>query len=251
MSTVMRFERRVSLFRALVFGALAIAFGGTELFAQVGRILGRKPPDVQVDTGVITHFTGDSAEYAALQQQRREAAEARALASGARPFTAPIPAIPSEKSTAVDCAREPIQGGSRYHSSTGFGGLFGARVLTSSSSSGSGYAIFVRRAEGSVKTGGFRARHSGGPVTQTMDMQMGDIRFASEFDRASNVLDIHGVRVPLDSGNVILVDRIDGVGGPPVVRQVGCVRPGGILPMKWNAVLGIPSVFAFVFDLDR
>jgi hypothetical protein len=239
--------------RALVFSALAIACGAPQLLAQVGKILGRKASDVQVDTGVVTRFTGDSAEYEARHQQRRDAAEARALARGARPLTTPIPASLSDKSSAVDCVREPTPVGSsvRSYSSSSYGGMFGVRILTASSSSGDGYAVFVRGAEGWGKGGGMRGRNSGGPVTQAMDMQIGDVRFASEFHMTSNVLDIHGVRVPLDSGNVVLVDRIDGVGGPPVVRQVGCVSAGGIIPMKWNAILGIPAVFAFVFDLDR
>jgi len=48
--------------------------------------------------------------------------------------------------------------------------------------------------------------------------------FAVVYDRANDVAWIGGQRVSMDGANVVLVDRADGVGGPPIVlerRRVG------------------------------
>jgi hypothetical protein len=41
--------------------------------------------------------------------------------------------------------------------------------------------------------------------------------FAVVYDRANNVAWIGGQRVPMDGANVVLLDRADGVGGPPFI----------------------------------
>ena len=45
------------------------------------------------------------------------------------------------------------------------------------------------------------------------------------YDRSSNVAWVHNERVVLDSFNVVLVDRIDGVGGEPTVAQRVRITP--------------------------
>jgi hypothetical protein len=50
------------------------------------------------------------------------------------------------------------------------------------------------------------------------------------FDRKARVVWIHTLRVPLDSNNVVLIDRIDSRGGPPVVA--GLARMPASLPLK-------------------
>jgi hypothetical protein len=73
------------------------------------------------------------------------------------------------------------------------------------------------------------------------------VRFVLTYGSATNVLNINGVDVALDEGNVGLVDRIDGVGGPPIVRRVGCVPFRSAKDTWKRAIDSIPEVKAFVF----
>jgi hypothetical protein len=51
-----------------------------------------------------------------------------------------------------------------------------------------------------------------------------------QFDTKSRIAWIHNLRVPMDSNNVVLVDRLDTRGGPP--RVVGLMRVGSPVPFK-------------------
>ena len=60
------------------------------------------------------------------------------------------------------------------------------------------------------------------------ERRVAGVRYATDFDeRSDSVLvsvagrSVGGVR--LAAGNVVLLDRVDGQGGPPLLRQAGCV----------------------------
>ncbi|HEY0527329.1 MAG TPA: hypothetical protein VGD02_00760 [Gemmatimonadaceae bacterium] len=53
-----------------------------------------------------------------------------------------------------------------------------------------------------------------------------------QFDTRSRTAWIHNLRVPMDSNNVVLVDRLDTRGGPP--RVVGLMRVASPVPFKGN-----------------
>ena len=53
-----------------------------------------------------------------------------------------------------------------------------------------------------------------------------------QFDTKARVAWVHTVKVPLDSNNVVLVDRLDTQGGPPVV--VGLARIPSVVAFKWS-----------------
>ena len=113
------------------------------------------------------------------------------------------------------------------------------------SPSGSGYVVFLRGAEGWRRQGTRIAQGSGGGLWQMADVQVGPVRYTLVYDGATNVLDVNGARVNLNEGNVVLVDRIDGVGGPPIVRRVGCVPLDGRDAAE-RAIETIPEVARFV-----
>jgi len=52
---------------------------------------------------------------------------------------------------------------------------------------------------------------------------VGDVHYGAEYDAQTDSLRIAGSTLFLGDGNVVLLDRVDGVGGPPGVRLAGCV----------------------------
>lgn len=82
------------------------------------------------------------------------------------------------------------------------------------------------------------------------------------YDHRDNVAWVHDQRVPLDSFNIILVDRVDSVGGPPIVTRKlrlspslafapgTCAKRGDPAGMRWTdsiraVLLRSPDVRAF------
>jgi uncharacterized protein (DUF58 family) len=53
-----------------------------------------------------------------------------------------------------------------------------------------------------------------------------------QFDTKSRIAWVHNLRVPMDTNNVVLVDRIDTRGGPP--RVAGLMRIPSPVPLKGN-----------------
>jgi len=57
------------------------------------------------------------------------------------------------------------------------------------------------------------------PDSESMTSGAGIGQLYMGYDRRRNVAWVHDQRVPLDSFNIIFVDRIDSVGGPPIVTR--------------------------------
>jgi hypothetical protein len=62
-------------------------------------------------------------------------------------------------------------------------------------------------------------------------LALGAVQFACVYDAARGILTFNGTDHHLDSNNVVVIDRIDGAGGPPQIRQRFAltlpVYPGG------------------------
>ena len=113
-----------------------------------------------------------------------------------------------------------------------FGITRGVRAQTYADSAGRGYLLIVRGAE---NWRGPDVERAGGQMRDgvlVFEPRPGDWRNTLTYEPGANVLGILGVRVPLDSGNVVLVDRIDGVGGHAVVEIGGCIALGS----GWEAI---------------
>ena len=120
------------------------------------------------------------------------------------------------------------------------------RAVKVSDDGGGGYLVFIKGSPG------WDSREPGVPAGRSRlsmnraDIELGRARFTLNYDRVAHIAEIHGVTIPLDSGNVLLVDRVDGVGGPPVVSIGGCVSLGDGRPTLWRAVATLPEVRAFL-----
>ena len=74
----------------------------------------------------------------------------------------------------------------------------------------------------------------------------GSYSYTVLYDSVTNTAELAGTRVALDTGNVLLLDRVDGVGGPPQVVGALCapeIRLGG--PVRPLLDL-LPGLRAFV-----
>ena len=99
-------------------------------------------------------------------------------------------------------------------------------------------------------------KHLSGATIDTLFLQ---------FDTKARVAWVHTTRVPLDTNNVVLVDRADTRGGPPAV--VGTTKVSSPVPFKWNCrdknfpdqlketltktVLISPIILEFIGPVDR
>lgn len=119
------------------------------------------------------------------------------------------------------------------------------RVSTQAFRSG-GCMVFLRGASGWAPEPENRSAHGWKHSRGHTDVQRANVRYVLNYDPATNVLNVNGADVALDEGNVVLVDRIDGVGGPPVVRRVGCVALSPADSSWRHAIESIPEVKAFV-----
>jgi len=85
-----------------------------------------------------------------------------------------------------------------------------------------------------------RGAQDRGPLPQTMPTEPGERTpmlagasadtFALLYDAANDIAWVGGRRVPLHHANVVLLDRADGVGGPPDLRPPLRVDPAVTLP---------------------
>jgi hypothetical protein len=70
------------------------------------------------------------------------------------------------------------------------------------------------------------------------------------FDATAGTVELLGERVALDTANVIFVDRVDGVGGPSIVRGSACVRRLRVNTIAKDLMDGVPAVARYVSDSD-
>jgi hypothetical protein len=89
-----------------------------------------------------------------------------------------------------------------------------------------GYAIVVRGQPGWYEVRG--PTRAGGPA-QGFERRVHVWEAAGRqltvlFDPTARVVELLGTRVALDTANVILLDRVDSVGGPTVVRGTACAE---------------------------
>jgi hypothetical protein len=155
---------------------------------------------------------------------------------------APIPAIRAAGDSAVTCAQAASPARVRHGSVLPVAWIVpGVRAARIWNDRPSGVLVFVRGAPGwdSQPGGGIRGGGNG------IDWQLGGSRFSLRYD-GSHAVDIHGVWIPLDSGNVFLVDRIDGVGGPPIVSIAGCISMRSGRGSVWRAIATLPEVRKFM-----
>lgn len=59
----------------------------------------------------------------------------------------------------------------------------------------------------------------------TYSFRMGSVAFESSYEPQRRVVRIWGEEYQLNSANVLVMDRIDSVGGPPVVRLLTLILP--------------------------
>jgi hypothetical protein len=252
-----------------VYGvAVSLDRGNVILVNRVDGVGG--PPEVEV-AGCIAMTTASEATAAAMDSipavrefvvgshpDAQRMLDARGLARGAITGVVfpPIPAMLSNVARGTPCARTPVspESGSSAWSSSSPGKNVSPGVYASSeaSSAGMGYVIMVRGAPtwgastGDAARRSNRARAGGsGLQPRVLDVQQGGVGYTASYRPDSNTLTFNGVTVSLDSGNVILVDRIDGSGGVPVVATGGCVSAAQPNEMI-DVALRIPAVRAFV-----
>ena len=103
---------------------------------------------------------------------------------------------------------------------------FGYDSVDSRQRRSQGYVIAVRgqpswyRVEGVTRSGG----PAHGSERRVHVWEFAGRQITTVFDPTERVVELLGTRVGLDTANVILLDRIDGVGGPAVVRGTACAR---------------------------
>jgi len=89
-----------------------------------------------------------------------------------------------------------------------------------------GYAIVVRGQPGWYEIGG--PTRAGGPAhgfeRRVHVWEAAGRQLTVLFDPTARVVELLGTRVALDTANVILLDRVDSVGGPIVVRGTACAE---------------------------
>jgi hypothetical protein len=77
----------------------------------------------------------------------------------------------------------------------------------------------------------------------TYSIAIGDVRFECRYDLERHILTWNGRDYQLDDNNVVLIDRIDGVGGSPeIVRQ---------LKLQLPAHTGRPDMAALIREIPE
>jgi len=117
-------------------------------------------------------------------------------------------------------------------------------------------AVFWRGTPGWFTAGDPGSQSAGGtstglpdgrPGSQTLFIGVGDRRLEVQFDPETGRVRIQGQIIPLQGGNVILVDEVDGAAGP---RIIGTLRveprfPGGMVDID-TVVRRHPALFPFL-----
>ena len=90
-----------------------------------------------------------------------------------------------------------------------------ARRTSSSGSVGFGVRPDVRGVPTGERDAGYRMRS---------DWSVGGVHYGADYDLRTDSLHVADRTLYLGAGNVVLLDRADGVGGPPSVRAAGCIE---------------------------
>lgn len=73
----------------------------------------------------------------------------------------------------------------------------------------------------------------------------GSGRIVMTFEPSRNALRFGTTEVALDSADVVLLDRVDSIGGPPVIRSVGCISLVPTSSVIGRALTAFPEARGF------
>jgi hypothetical protein len=110
-----------------------------------------------------------------------------------------------------------------------------------------GYVIVVRGQPGWYRVGG--PTQAGGPAhgseRRVHVWEAGGRKLTTLFEPTARVVELLSARVALDTANVIFVDRIDGVGGPAVVRGTACAARLRVNDSARDLLDSVPGLRAY------
>jgi hypothetical protein len=87
--------------------------------------------------------------------------------------------------------------------------------------------------------------NSRAPIHYTFNI--GGVKFECSYQAEGRVLRMWGEEHRLDSTNVLLIDRIDSVGGPPIIAtKLTLILPAVEHDRLAGALLGVPALQEFV-----
>jgi hypothetical protein len=121
---------------------------------------------------------------------------------------------------------------------------FGYDTADSRQRRSQGYVIVVRGQPGWYEVAG-PTRAGGpahGPERRVHLWEVAGRQLTTRFDPMARVVELLGMRVGLDTANVILLDRVDGVGGPSVVRGTACARRIRVNDIAKDLLDGVPKL---------
>jgi hypothetical protein len=124
---------------------------------------------------------------------------------------------------------------------------FGYDSVDSRKRRSQGYVIAVRGQPGWYEVA--RPMRSGGPAHGSeRRVHVWDVagrQLTTVFDPNARVVELLGTRVGLDTANVILLDRVDGIGGASVVRGAACARRIRVNDIAKDLLDGVPGLRAY------
>jgi len=153
-------------------------------------------------------------------------------------------------SAVVDYPRADIftsSGGAKLSSRALAYFAFGYDSVESRQRRSQGYIIVVRGQPDWYKVAG--PTRAGGPTygsKRRVDVwEVAGRQLTTVFDPMARVVELLGTRVGLDTANVILLDRIDGIGGPAVVRGTACARQIRVDDIAKDLLGSVPGIQAY------
>jgi len=150
-------------------------------------------------------------------------------------------------SAVVDYPRADIftsSGSAKLSSSTLAYFAFGYDSVDSRQRRSQGYVIIVRgqprwyEVAGPTRAGG--AAHSS--ERRVHVWEVAGRQLTTVFDPMARVVELLGTRVGLDTANIILLDRVDGIGGPSVIRGTACARRIRVNDIAKDLLDGVPGL---------
>jgi hypothetical protein len=107
-----------------------------------------------------------------------------------------------------------------------------------------GYIIIVRGQPRWYEVGGL-TRSGGTAHSSERRVHVWEVagrQLTTVFDPMARVVELLGTRVGLDTANVIRLDRVDGIGGPPVIRGAACARRIHVNDIAKDLLDGVPGL---------
>ena len=121
---------------------------------------------------------------------------------------------------------------------------FGYDSVDSRQRRSQGYVIVVRGQPRWYEVAG--PTRGGGPAhgsERRVDVwEVAGRQLTTLFDPRARVVELLGTRIGLDTANVILLDRVDGIGGPSVVRGTACARRISVNDIAKDLLDGVPRL---------